>query len=564
MGKKQIRLIPPAIHFLLSFVYERSIFIFNDTSNTRLAIPRSTAFGDTAEHIMFYVLAKLFAFILIFLVWRLLFYVFENFNKSGAVRLGVIMFLLLIVIFGLFRYPDVLMRSDDNYITYAYAKRLWPEYWHSAYLSIVYAACLMFFPNPITISLIQWLGLSFAVGYLYNRIQKSPVLKGKGAWTAFLVLLLPNTYILITDPYRTELYAIVCMIFTTAIIMDAVDATERKPLFYAAFAVLAGFIAVWRSEGIIFGLGGFIAMLIWGYRLSFKKIVLYSGVAVAAFVLILLPQKAGDAKYYGKDYTIINSFPSLKNILNDGNHNISYAGADASLKAIDAVVPLDVVRIYGMNGYHRYNLSMNRPDINQSYATDEAAAAYVKGFYDIVLHNKKIYLKTQLNMWEQSLFLKVAMFNLPAVDAVQVTPLADFSLSIWDTGREECRADARIGLLTGNTVRRSVSAKIEKIMAEYDYRFLSKFHLRTIMLIAVLAFAAFSMVREAILYFKGKRENTAIGVLLLILLIQYAAIVLVMPAGAQVYFHATYYSMLIIELIYFLKRKASGAKKASL
>ena len=562
MGKKQIWLIPPAIHFLLSFIFERSILIFNDTSATRLAIARSAGYSDKAEHIVFYVLAKIFAAILIFLVWKLIFYVFENFNKNSAVRCGIVIFLVLIIVYGVFLYPDILMRSDDNYITYAYAKRLWPEYWHSAYLSIVYAACLMFFPNPMAISVIQWVGLSFAAGYLFNRIKKSPVLKGKGAWFSLLIFLLPNTYILIVDPYRTELYAIVCVLFTTAMVMDAVDGVARKPWFYVAFGVLAGFIGVWRSEGIIFGLGGFIAMLIWGYKLSFKKVVLYGAIACVAFVLILLPQKAGDAKYYGKDYTIINSFPSLKNILNDGNHNISYEGADESLRAIDKVVPLDVVRIYGMNGYHRYNLSQGRADINQSFASDEDAKAYVDGFYDLVLHNKKIYLKTQLTMWGQALILPVELFNLPAVGIEQVTVLPDFSLPIWDSGRAECIEDARLGIWGENSFRRAVAGFIRQAMSAYENSFLNKFMIKGIMLVAITLIGTVSMAYEAVLYFKKKRENTAIGVFLLILLIQYAAIVLVMPAGAQVYFHATYYSMFITELVYIIKLAVGGRKRA--
>ena len=561
MGKKQIRLIPPAIHFLLTFIFERSILIFNDTSATRLAIPRSTAYSDKAEHIVFYVLAKIFAAILIFLLWKLLFNIFENLNKSSAVRCGIVLFLILLIVFGLFLYPDVLMRSEDNYITYAYAKRMWPEYWHSAYLSIIYAACLMIFPSPITISVVQWIGISFVAGYLFDRIKKSPVLKGRGAWLALLFLALPNTYILIVDPYRTELYAIICMLFSIALVMDAVDGVVRKPLFYVAFAVLAGFIGVMRSEGIIFGLGGFIAMLIWGYKLSFKKVVLYSLVACVAFVLILWPQKAGDEKYYGKDYTIINSFPSLTNILNAEDHNINYPGADVSLKAIDDVVPLDVVRLYGMEGYRRYNISKGRADINQSYATDEAAAAYVKGFYDLVLNNKTIYLKTQYSMWMQSLYLKEWPYYVAAVGVEEIDSLPSMSMPLWDSGKAECIEDAGVRIWKENTFRKTVAGFVENAIKGYGDGFLKKFYVRSLMMIVITLLAVIFMVKEAVLYFKKKRENTAIGVFLLILLVQYAAIVLVMPAGMQVYFHATYYSMFITELVYIIKLAITKKEK---
>lgn len=560
MGKKTVRYLLPIIHFILSFVYERSFLIFNAEDGVRMAIPRSDFYSDKAEHMVAYIISKIFAALLIVLVWKLLFYVVDHF-KDTAVKVGLCVFIVLFVVFGVFLLTDVNLRSDDNYITYAYALRLWPEYWHSAYLSTLYAGMMMVFPNPAAIGVLQWMGLSAVIGYAFNRIDKSHVLRGRLKWLLLLILVLPNSYILIVDPYRTEIYAIVCMFFASLLVMDFVDKKERNAAELALISVLAAFIAVFRSEGIILGLGGFVAALIFGYKPGFKRIFAHTAFAVLAFIVILLPQKMGDRKYYGKDYTIINSFPSLINILNDGNHNIDYDGAEESLAAINRVVPLDLISLYGMGGYHRYNIYCGRVDINQSYATDEEASAYVKGFYNLVFHNKKIYLKTQFVMWEQSLFLTQYPFVAESILTEPTSPIADFKLDLWGIGRAEYVKDLHLQSWHDNSFRQKVAGVISSALSKvHDFTF-DKIHAASASLIIITLLAVIFMLKEFVLFFKKKRENTALGVFLLVLLLQYAAIVIVMPAGAQVYFHATYYGMLITEITYIAKlvadRKAS-------
>ena len=552
MGKKTVRYLLPLIHFILSFFYERIIITFNNTSGIRLAIPRSDAFSDTAEHVMAYGISKLFAAVFIFLLWKLIFFVFSNLNKL-SVKVSLTIFVILVVIFGVFLLPDVKLRSADNYITYLYAINLWPEYWHSAYLSIIYTALLMIFPNPVIISIMQWVGLSFAIGYAFERVESSPVLKGKLKWVVLAVFLLPNSYILVVDAYRTEIYAIICMFFVTVLVMDAVDGVKRNTLQMILLAVLAGFLAVFRSEGIILGVGGYMAMLIYGYKLNVKKVIAFSAAAVVAFILFAVPQKLGDRKYYGKDYTIINSFPSLVNILNSESHNITYDGAEEALGDINRVVPLDVIRFYGMNGYHRFNLTEGRADINQSYASDLRASAYVSGFYSLVFHNPGIYLKTQGVMWLQSLCFDIYPYVEPAVGLPHSTEIVDFSFDTWYTGEAKYTEDLGFEAWAENPFRKAVAGLLDEFFTAVHNVSFKVLFIATITLIVLTILSVVIMGRECVLFFEKKRENTAIGVFMLILLIQYAAIVLVMPAGAQVYFHATYIGMFVTAIIYLNK-----------
>ncbi|MBR5897325.1 MAG: hypothetical protein IKZ39_06880, partial [Lachnospiraceae bacterium] len=310
------------------------------------------------------------------------------------------------------------------------------------------------------------------------------------------------------------------------------------------------------------GVGGYMAMLIYGYKVNWKKVVAFAATALVAFVIIALPQKLGDRKYYGKDYNIINSFPSLVNILNSADHNVDYDGAEASLMSIDTVIPLDLVRVYGMEGYRRYNYYCGRADINQSYATDEQAEAYVKGFHDLVLHNPVIYLKTQFVMWEQSLLLRQYPYVEQASNVMVPEYYTNYELPIWDTGLVYYSIDLGFKSWRNSSFRKNIADVLMNIIVSFRLWTIEKLHTASLILIAVTVFAVVAMFRECVLFFKKKRENTAIGVFLLILLIQYAAIVLVMPAGVQVYFHATYYGMFITEIIYIAKLICDKKKKA--
>ena len=112
-----------------------------------------------------------------------------------------------------------------------------------------------------------------------------------------------------------------------------------------------------------------------------------------------------------------------------------------------------------------------------------------------------------------------------------------------------------------NSFRQKAAGVISSVLSKvHDFTF-DKIHAASASLIIITLLAVIFMLKEFVLFFKKKRENTALGVFLLVLLLQYAAIVIVMPAGAQVYFHATYYSMLITEIAYIAKlvadRKAS-------
>lgn len=551
MGKKKIRIIITVLHFIASFFYERNIIIFNDVSNTLMAIPRNQIISDRGEKILFYIIAKVLSAVIIYFLWKVIFYFADNIKNKKYLWIFAGLFVFLCVLFGVILYRSVLLRSADNYITYAYAKRLLPEYWHSAYTSYLYTACMMVFPHPISINVFQWFFITFDLAYIYTRLETCEKLKGKFKWLFFLIFTLPNTFILVTDPYRTEVYAIICMFFISVLALDAVEEKQRAWYEYVALLILAALLGVWRSEGIILGVCGFIAALIFVYRLPIKRIALYSICVLLAFVIISIPQKLGDKKYYGKDYTIINSFPTLQNILNHSYSHLDYEGAEEDLEAINRVVPLEVVQLYGMDGYRRYNIKNGRTDINQSYASDEDGEAYVKAFYNMVLHNLKIYAKTQLTMWGTSVFALDNSFYVGPVNVVYDEELPPMVIELWDTGQREFVEDCHFGNWAKSETRAVFANKCLYLRSAAEEFIRNRLHLSTIQLLLILAGIIYIVLKEFVSFCLKKRDMMGLGALALILLGQYAVIILVMPMGAQVYFHATYYCMLLVELIYF-------------
>ena len=126
----------PFVHFWLTFFYEWTILELHPSENVVMAVAKSTRYSDTFERIMAYLISKLLAAVLIFFVWKLIFYVIHAWREDRALRRFCILFFVGVVVLFLL-WPGTFYRSVDNYITYSYATALYPEYWHNAYSGFV-------------------------------------------------------------------------------------------------------------------------------------------------------------------------------------------------------------------------------------------------------------------------------------------------------------------------------------------------------------------------------------------------------------------------------------------
>jgi len=548
----------PVIHFLASFAYERIILIFDADESFLTTVSKNEIISFGAEKVIGYLISKLIAGIVIFLFWMLVFHVVRNFKKSPQIRLFTA-FYVLGFIFLLFLWPDSLFRSIDNLVTYADAIRFVPDYWHSAYTSFVYCAFLMFFPSPLSITFLQWTFFVFDLAYISIRIRKLFPEKKAASYLVFTVFLIPESLILMSDPYRTEIYALSCLFLVSKILLDALENTEYKKLELTALFILCAFVCIWRTEGII--LGGAAAVFLVVRSLvnhvdhkednaisrgsRFVRMLPFIASFVIAFAALYIPQKIGDMKYYGSDYSIINSFAVLHNTFNREDSNLTYEGAEKDISAIDKVVPIEALRLYGMEGYRRNNVLNGHTDINQSITSFEDGKAYTKAFHNIALHNPKAYVLTQAGM------LKV-VFRLAQRDYIEKIhgnmPLSrdypDYDYPAWENGRADLFDAPGVNVWYNNKLRVKIKTAFDGLKAAVN-GFCRKIYLETAILVCISLFEVFILIREACFFFSGtakKKDKQQLFVsftyafFALILLLQAFAIAIVMPAGVTSYF----------------------------
>jgi len=544
------------VHFIATFFLERIIFSFEDNFSVSRLSPISLRFSDNFELVMAYVISKCIALVLIICIWKLIFMM-----KSGSipVKTSVIFTILFVVgaVILLFLFPGSFETSGDNYIAYAHAVNFVPDYWFSVYTSCYYAGCMMVFPHPYTIVLVHWLGFVFGLGYVYNRIDRSEVIAHKAKYIVFILFLLPYTLVILTDCYRTELYAVLCLIYASIVMLDIIEHRKRTFAECIVIALVAGLISVWRTEGIVLGAISFIALVIFNYhenvKSSVKKILLF----IVIVVIMMLPQKVGDIKYYGNDYAIINLTRPLGMIFNDPDANLTYAGADSDIEAIDTLVPIVYLQEFYLDGYRRRNMAIGGRDINQSMSALEYSDAFVKASYRLILHNPGVYLKTQWNLFNIALGTNFTVYQASYDGPPSYAP--DWDYDMWAVGEEIFYSSPFTTTWKNNALRSSVEEVILNLRSSYFY-FCNTIRitvgLNVFCVLATFALALFELIRSII-----NKKADAMLFVLIAMAGQYAAIFLCMPAGITAYFRGIFFTTYIVLLLYPVRNAVNKRKK---
>ena len=291
---------------------------------------------------------------------------------------------------------------------------------------------------------------------------------------------------------------------------------------------------------------------------------------IIAFAAFFIPQKIGDMKYYGSDYSIINSFAVLHNTFNREDSNLTYEGAEGDIAAIDKVVPIEALRLYGMEGYRRNNVLNGHIDINQSITSFEDGKAYTKAFHRIVLHNPKAYVLTQIGM------LKV-VYHLTQRDYIEKIhgnmPLSrdypEYDYPSWESGKSDLFDAPGVNVWYNNSSRVKVKAAFDQVKTAVN-SFCRKIYLETAILVCISLFEVFILIREAFYFFGGnakkkdKQSNLkslAFAFFAFILLLQALAIAVVMPAGVTSYFRTFFVCAFAEGIIYITTRKCVDKKE---
>lgn len=463
---KNGRAVFPLLHFIFTFYIERLIFKFS-WSNIEFMVgaPKNYYIGDKTEMVMTYVLSKAFAFIIIILLWKLIFQIIDKRIDVGTLKLFGSFFIVGLLV-GVFLFPDIIFGEIDNYATFALAIRFLPYYWHSIFTSTLYAGCMMIIPHPIAIFIVQWAFVIFVIAYIYKGI--SEITNGsKIKYAVFIFFILPDTYELVFNAYRNNYYTLLCLWYFAFIFFTSKSGRIISTKETILIAVYSAFLMVWRSEGILVGLGGIVFLMIFCSEHNRKNIITAVVVLIAGFLMLHSIQGIGTKKYYGKDYMIINTTNVLMNIFNNPEADLSYDGAEENLANIEKIIPTQVIKELGMDGYRQYNYAMGRVDGNQSFSSDEDAKKYVSSYYNLVFHNIGSYVDRQVYSFCECLGIafkpKINEYN-----GERLILLPEYVFYQREYGREEFNNKYGNTSWSNNSVRQSVSSAIAKVITAWN------------------------------------------------------------------------------------------------
>ena len=133
-----------ALHFVLTFFFERLFYRTTLMDILPPEIPISNAISEKAENILCYLISKLFCLIILYLFWTLIFAVFQKrIATKDVVLFGITFAGILLLQFILWK--ETFSAEVDNYITLGYSVRFLPYYWHHVFTGCVYSAVMMIF-----------------------------------------------------------------------------------------------------------------------------------------------------------------------------------------------------------------------------------------------------------------------------------------------------------------------------------------------------------------------------------------------------------------------------------
>lgn len=419
-------------HYALSFFYTRGLWRAPEALPLDSMIPLESAVSQRGEYVLHLILSRILGLLLIVGFWYLVGIFFEKGRLKTKQR---ILFLVLLVLFSaitLIFCEDLFAGELDNYLTLSCAMHNLPFYWHNMWTSVYYGACLMVIPSALGIQLIQVLACCSVLLFILVEIEKHFPYTKAGYGLVFL-LLLPEMRAIMAVPYRNNIYTILCLFVVTFLLFRLWDYRKAKAIIHSDnrkdeaeaereairiakqivwMTPVLAFVATWRTEGIVLAAGLLVLVMVVftdcfrSIKLTWKRPVIMLIGFVICMQLFSVPQKIGDKKFFGRDYLIISTLPTIQIILNNPNANLSYPGAAEDISVIDAVADLEGIKIYGVDMFHYMNGYEGRW-INQSCTAEKVGSAYMKAVIRMVLHNPKDYIVCQLNNAHSSLGMEL-------------------------------------------------------------------------------------------------------------------------------------------------------------
>lgn len=529
MRKCNWKMLCPVIHMIISIVYGVFFFRHEEWPFGLMLPANDIKFSEAAERAAHILMSGLFGFILICMVWYVFFMLIKKKRKLPFI-LVVLSFLVCLLIF-----PSNFSYEPDNLVSYAFAIRNIPDYWQSIYLGCLYRACLYVFPHPISIPFIQFSSLLGVIYYISIRTKR--LFGKKASYLPWLTILFPEFLELGTNPYRNCIYTVMCLWFFAVLLFDYLEKRKRTTGELVLFCIFGGVLTIFRSEGIVLW-GVLVAGLLLIYGLSVRELWKMLAAAVCICLILAFPQKMGEKKYYGKDYNMINSMNMLKTILTDKNVNLKYDTVEEDLTAINQIVSLKGLIVYGIHEYRADNF-VKKNTVNQSFASEEQQNAFIKGTRNLILHNKGLFLKDRFAMFCEANGISPA--GEDPYPTEEWNQMFSVLVSQWNYSYNEIITDSYPAFLLQNRKKVEFSDLLTDIQIDY-YNLICRKGLLFISRILVFLLLPFLVLFDMKL--NDKKGRLFFVWTAFFLLIQLSAIVLVCPEGRGVYYYPSFFVIL--------------------
>ena len=385
-----IALIIAIMHIGISFITDRSIFTFPESSSQQFGIA-----------IIDYSICKIIAFILLFALYYSVASLFvskekyaESFKKMllyASPYLAVLIGVLVI------KLPQGFLTNDENAI-YANAVSLIHDTWFNYLTNYYYIVALMILPfkyAPIIAKVI----LEFLVtGYVVYRSCEYFGRKS-GLFTYVLFLLYP-IIAYTTSAHRLPVYFYLYLLLFSKLLFDYLQKKNLNGITCCLILILGAMLTQWRTEGIYMAVLLPILLLFVYPILRSKKAVL-TLIALSVFIqfAISVPQngfgsglsdKANDRMKPFYAYTITNMYRNGLDLQKNAE----------DLEIVDKYLSLDVIR--EINEYYQ---DINYEDVLILYKEEfmgvrpEADVAefidYSQAVKRIFINNPDVFIKTR-------------------------------------------------------------------------------------------------------------------------------------------------------------------------
>ena len=425
--KKNRFTLPAAlILWAVTFVTDTRIFSSDGLNMNCLPV-------DTKMIPFMHILTKICVLLLLYGLIRFLIYAFMQ--KSI-----LFVFLFFMAVYGtglLVTWPGYYMNDDP--IIFAYATRYLPVYWHNYLTSLFYMVSMSVFPascGPVLLSDVCY-ALTFT--YLFDRGGRKIILVLPG--------LLPFVLLGALMCFRPAVYSSFFLFYFLILFFDHRQKTPLTPGRFILLSFLTAVLCLWRSESIILlPLSVILIPLTYHHKNEAGKnegwidrlhkhplrlAALFLFAAVAFFLILSMPQKHGENKYYGSDYLIISTTRPLSVIV---WRDQTYEGADEDIANISAVTEFGYLHNDSLScsAYTRYNSDHNEGRYTQTGADRETQKKYLKSAFRLILHNLDLYFGERLQLF----LITNGYFNYDSSMVLDLDPIVSTDFHLYDHDKD--------------------------------------------------------------------------------------------------------------------------------